>query len=196
MKWKLILCNAHIHFNKTCLKETTIPKYTKLNNKIHDNKKAETKSKSTNNSNKKINKNTIPKETNQWTIIMYSISTQKVVLMKINTSENTTQHDTTIKYLILFGIRKSCLISGRSLLLYQFTRRVIKPTVVIIMRYHCYQLHKNFIQYSSLKIKSIYIYIYEIIGDQQCMFWRNTSFAFVRYWRKNGSTMRQYISHS
>jgi hypothetical protein len=65
MKRKLLLCNAHIHFSKTCLKETTltIPKYTKLNNKRHDNKKAETKSKHTNNSNKKRNKTTIPKET-------------------------------------------------------------------------------------------------------------------------------------
>jgi hypothetical protein len=34
--------------------------------------------------------------------------------------------------LILFGIRKDCLISGRSLLLYQFTKRVIELTVIII----------------------------------------------------------------
>jgi hypothetical protein len=34
---------------------------------------------------------------------------------------------------ILFGIRKNCLISGRSLLLYQFTKRVIKLTVIIIV---------------------------------------------------------------
>jgi hypothetical protein len=31
-----------------------------------------------------------------------------------------------IRWLILFGIRKNCLISGRSLLSYQFTSRVIK----------------------------------------------------------------------
>jgi hypothetical protein len=49
--------------------------------------------------------------------------------------------------LFLFGIRKNCLISGRSLLLYQFTRRVMKPTVVIIGGYHCNQLHTKFIQY-------------------------------------------------
>jgi hypothetical protein len=46
--------------------------------------------------------------------------------------------------LILFGIRKNCLISGRGLLLYQFTRRLIKLTVAIIMGYHCYQLHTKF----------------------------------------------------
>jgi hypothetical protein len=45
---------------------------------------------------------------------------------------------------ILFGIRKNCLISGSSLLLYQFTRRVIKLTVVIILGYNCYQLHTTF----------------------------------------------------
>jgi hypothetical protein len=38
----------------------------------------------------------------------------------------------------LFGTRKNCLISGRSLLLYQFTRRAIKLTLVITVGYHCY----------------------------------------------------------
>jgi hypothetical protein len=32
----------------------------------------------------------------------------------------------------------------RSLLLYQFTTKVIKLTVVIIVGYHCYQLHTKF----------------------------------------------------
>jgi hypothetical protein len=45
---------------------------------------------------------------------------------------------------ILFGIKKSCLISGRSLLLYQFTKRVINLTVIIIEGYHYYQLHTKF----------------------------------------------------
>jgi hypothetical protein len=36
------------------------------------------------------------------------------------------------------------LMSGRSLLLYQFTRRAIKLTVVIIFGYHCYQLRTKF----------------------------------------------------
>jgi hypothetical protein len=40
----------------------------------------------------------------------------------------------------LFGKRNNYLINGRSLLLYHFTRRAIKLTVVIIMGYHCYQL--------------------------------------------------------
>jgi hypothetical protein len=48
-----------------------------------------------------------------------------------------------IHKLILFGIRKNFLVSLRSTLLYQFTRRAIKLTV-IFMEYHCYQLHTKF----------------------------------------------------
>jgi hypothetical protein len=51
--------------------------------------------------------------------------------------------------LILFGIRKNCLISGRSLLLYQFTKRVTKLNVIIIVGYHCYQHHTQFYRISS-----------------------------------------------
>jgi hypothetical protein len=58
--------------------------------------------------------------------------------------------------LILFGIRKNCLIGGRSLLLYQFTKSVIKLTVIIIVRYHCYQLHKNFIEYRLHNDRSVH----------------------------------------
>ena len=43
--------------------------------------------------------------------------------------------------LILFGIRRKCLSSGRSLSLYLFIRRVIKQTVVITEAYHLCQLH-------------------------------------------------------
>jgi hypothetical protein len=57
------------------------------------------------------------------------------------------------KLFILFGVRKNRLIGGRSLLLHQFTRWVIKLTVVIIVGYHCYQLHTK---YYSLKVKSIH----------------------------------------
>jgi hypothetical protein len=53
------------------------------------------------------------------------------------------------KSLILFGIGKNCLINERSLLLYQFTKRVIKLTVIIIVGYHCYQLHAKFYRISS-----------------------------------------------
>jgi hypothetical protein len=49
-----------------------------------------------------------------------------------------------INPLILLGIRKNCLSSGRSILLYQFIRTMIKLTVIIIEAYHCYQLHTKF----------------------------------------------------
>jgi hypothetical protein len=39
--------------------------------------------------------------------------------------------------------KKNRLISERILLMYQFTRRPIKLTVLIIVEYHCYQLHTN-----------------------------------------------------
>jgi hypothetical protein len=42
---------------------------------------------------------------------------------------------------IVFGIRTNDLISGKSLLLYQLTKRVTKLTVIIIVGYHCYQLY-------------------------------------------------------
>jgi hypothetical protein len=53
-----------------------------------------------------------------------------------------------INSLILFGIRKSCLIIERNLLLYQFTKRAIKLTVVIILGYRFYQLHTKFYRIS------------------------------------------------
>jgi hypothetical protein len=51
--------------------------------------------------------------------------------------------------LILFAIRRNCLINGRSPLLYQFTKRMIKLTVIVIVGYHCYQLHTQFYRISS-----------------------------------------------
>jgi hypothetical protein len=40
----------------------------------------------------------------------------------------------------MYGVRKTCLSSGWSLLLYKFTRKVIKLSVVVIEAYHRYQL--------------------------------------------------------
>jgi hypothetical protein len=42
-----------------------------------------------------------------------------------------------INLLILFGIRKNCHRNGKTLLLYLFTKRVIKLSVVTIEEYHC-----------------------------------------------------------
>jgi hypothetical protein len=52
--------------------------------------------------------------------------------------------------------------------LYQFTKRVTKLTVIIIVGYHCYQL-QHFIEYPS--------HIDGIVGDHQCGFRRNRSTA-------------------
>jgi hypothetical protein len=73
--------------------------------------------------------------------------------------------------LILSEVRKTCIISGRSLLFYQFTRRMIKLTVVIIEGYHCYQLHTKLFPIFSV----LSPYVDEIIGDHQCGFRRNRS---------------------
>jgi hypothetical protein len=43
--------------------------------------------------------------------------------------------------LIPFGIRKNCLIRRRSQVLHQFTERMTNVTIIIIVGYHCYQLH-------------------------------------------------------
>jgi hypothetical protein len=53
---------------------------------------------------------------------------------------------------------------------------------------------------SSILLSRLSPYIDNIIGDYQCGFRRNKLpiefSAFTKYWRNNGSTMRQYISYS
>ena len=46
--------------------------------------------------------------------------------------------------LILFGIRRNCLRSGRSPSLYLFTRRVVRQVTVNVNPYHFCQLHTKF----------------------------------------------------
>jgi hypothetical protein len=48
------------------------------------------------------------------------------------------------KLKIIFGIRRNCLRSGRSQLVYLYKRRVIKKVVVIVEAYHFCQLHTKF----------------------------------------------------
>jgi hypothetical protein len=97
--------------------------------------------------------------------------------------------------LILFGIMKNCTRNGRCLLLYHFTRTVIELTVVTIESYQDYQLHTKFYPISSQGQVHIEMELLGIISvgfditDQLLI----RLFAFVRYWRKNESTMRQYI---
>jgi len=52
---------------------------------------------------------------------------------------------------------------------------------------------------SNILLSRLIPYAEEIIGDHQCRFWRSSPttghiFAFVKYWRKSGNTMKQCIS--
>jgi hypothetical protein len=70
--------------------------------------------------------------------------------------------------LILFGIRKTCLFSGRSLLSYQFTGRAIKQTVVIVVGISL--LSTSYKILSNIVLSRLSTAIDEIIGDHQCGF--------------------------
>jgi hypothetical protein len=88
--------------------------------------------------------------------------------------------------------------SGKSLLLYQFTRKVIKLT----SNYRGISLlSTSYKILSNVLLSRLSPYVDEIIGDHQCGFRHNRSnadqiFCINRYWRKNGSIMRQYTSYS
>jgi hypothetical protein len=64
--------------------------------------------------------------------------------------------------LIPFGLRKNCLISGRSLLFYQSTKRVIKLTVQLLCDVTAPQLCTKFY---PISFSRLYPYIYEVTGD-------------------------------
>jgi hypothetical protein len=65
--------------------------------------------------------------------------------------------------LILFAVRNNCLSSGRNLLLYQFTSKERKFTIVIIDAYRCYQFHTILYPISFFQD-----YVVEIIEHHQC----------------------------
>jgi hypothetical protein len=96
--------------------------------------------------------------------------------------------------LILFGIRKNCLINGRSQLLYQFTKKGDKTDCNNYCGISLLSTSYNIL--SNTLLSRLVPYIDKIIGDLQCGFRRNRFSAFVRYWRKDGGTMIQYISYS
>jgi hypothetical protein len=54
----------------------------------------------------------------------------------------------------VWRVGKNCLISRKSLLLYPFSRRVIKLTIVIIVGHHCCQLHTKCYPI-ALKVKTM-----------------------------------------
>jgi hypothetical protein len=65
------------------------------------------------------------------------------ILAKLMEAGGETLHSE-IHKLVLYGIRRNCNRSGRSLLLYQFIKRVIRWTVIIIKEYPTYQLPTKF----------------------------------------------------
>jgi hypothetical protein len=69
-----------------------------------------------------------------------------------------------------------------------FTKMLIKMTAVITEVYPCY-LHRKC--YPTLS--SYTPYAYKLIGNHQCGFCLGDQ-PLMRYLRKNGSTVRQYIS--
>jgi hypothetical protein len=66
-------------------------------------------------------------------------------------------------------MRKNFLISGRSLLLWQFTRKDLKLTAIIIVGYHCYKIA------ASILLSDLSPYIDEMIGGRHCGCRRNRS---------------------
>jgi hypothetical protein len=58
-------------------------------------------------------------------------------------------------------------------------KRVTKLTVIIIMGYHCYQLHTKWYRISSSSGLGLYCVGFDVT-DQLLI----RSFAFIRYWRK------------
>ena len=61
----------------------------------------------------------------------------------------------TINLLILFGISRNCLRSGRIPSLYLFIQGVMKQILVIIEAYHFCQLHTKFYPTHPVKVDSI-----------------------------------------
>jgi hypothetical protein len=60
-----------------------------------------------------------------------------------------------IHSLILFVTRNNCLSSGRSLLLYQYTKRAIELTVVFIEHITTISYMQDCTQHPSLEVKSL-----------------------------------------
>jgi hypothetical protein len=77
-----------------------------------------------------------------------SLGSNKILAELFSTGKSTNS-------LIFFGIRKNCLIIGKSLLFYQFMKGVTKPAVIIIMGYHAIILIQIVIDY-PLKVKTVH----------------------------------------
>ena len=109
-----------------------------------------------------------------------------------------TIHSDIMYLLILFGISRNCLRSGRSRSLYLFIERVIKQTVVIIEAYPFCQLHTKFYPTScdqgwllvQRKLLGIINEDFDATGLLLV-----TYCAFIKYLRKIWNTMKQCITY-
>ena len=95
-----------------------------------------------------------------------------------------------INLLIVWGIRRLCLRSGRSWSLYLSIRRALKQTVYNYSGISCC-LPTMYKILSNIVLSRITPYAEEIIGDHQCGFWCNRSttdriqyFVFVKCLKK------------
>ena len=94
-----------------------------------------------------------------------------------------------INLLIVWGIRRLCLRSGRSWSLYLSIRRALKQTVYNYSGISCLPTMYKIL--SNIVLSRITPYAEEIIGDHQCGFWCNRSttdriqyFVFVKCLKK------------
>ena len=100
--------------------------------------------------------------------------------------------------LILYGIRRNCMRSGKNRSLYLYVRRAIKQTVVITAAYHFCNLLTKFL--SNILLSTLTPFAEEIIGDHQCVFrcnWSTTDHIFCirQILEKNRNMMKQCISY-
>jgi hypothetical protein len=102
-----------------------------------------------------------------------------------------------INLLILFGVRRNCLRSGRSRLFYLSIRELIKQTVVIIGAYHFFQLRTSvsntlltrLTPYAEENILGIINVDFDATGKLLIIY-----SAFIKYLKKNWNKMKQCIS--
>ena len=105
----------------------------------------------------------------------------------------------TISLLIISGIRRNCLRSGRSRSLYLSIRKALKQILGIIEAYRCCQLRTKF--YPATCCQGLLHMQRKLFGVISVLFDATSQLliihsAFVKYLRRNGNTKKQCISSS
>jgi hypothetical protein len=106
------------------------------------------------------------------------VNRQVVIKLQQNWIKQEVKHYAlrSINILIMFGIGNNCLISGRSLLLYQFTGRVMKLTVVIIVGRNLLPISHRIL--TNILPQKLSPFVEEIAGNHECGFLRNKSTTY------------------